>query len=164
MQLRSDHRVFTAKSLSQNNLPQSSPLSLTPPPISPDKHDGRERVESSKSTPSSNPSSKQTAFGRFFGSLGKEAPHEKKNYEIEKAVEIHEKGPEKRSEDGDLIHPLGAFHDHQSTVVAMITPDPGLIPVSSSGGPNESTRMMEVLDFIEVCICVFVYVYVRVCM
>ena len=130
-------------------------------------------MDSSKSTPSnsaSNPSSKQSAFGRFFSSLNKEVPHDKKPREIEKAVEIHGILSEKKSENHDLIHPISVSHDHQSTVVAMVTPDPGSHPVSSSGGPNESTRMMEVLDFIVVCVCVCcvcecmcVYVCVRVC-
>jgi hypothetical protein len=61
----------------------------------------------------------------------------------------------------DVLQSKDALHENQSTVVAMVTPDPGSIPVSSAGGPNETTRMMEVLDFIEVCVCVSVGVCLR---
>lgn len=65
------------------------------------------------------------------------------------------KEAEKKVEKHDLLQPKDALHEHQSTVVAMVTPDPGSVPVSSAGGPNEITRMMEVLDFIEVSVCVY---------
>ena len=59
----------------------------------------------------------------------------------------------------DVLPSKDALHENQSTVVAMVTKDPGSVPVSSAGGPNETTRMMEVLDFIEVCVCVCVCVH-----
>jgi hypothetical protein len=53
----------------------------------------------------------------------------------------------------DVLQSKDALHENQSTVVAMVTPEPGSVLVSSAGGPIETTRMMEVLDFIEVCVC-----------
>ena len=146
VQLRSDHK--------QNIKPiNASPL-LPTPRINSEKKGEKDKVNfdiGEGSGKNSISSSSKSSFGRFFG-LGVKEKHDNSP----KIVEITpDKINEKQHEHENLyqnekIKSDTGFSMNQSTVVAMHTPDPGSLPIFSAGGPNESQRISEILDYIEV--------------